>query len=101
MGRVNLSANGFFATPDVGFDVATRTGQPFNYWAYGVAVVEVELDCLTGDHQVLFTDIVHDVGRSINPAIDIGQVEGAFIQGMGLFCLEELVSTIREKNCNG
>lgn len=63
----------------------------FNYFTYGVAVSEVEIDCLTGDHQVLRVDIVMDLGESLNPAIDIGQVEGGFIQGYGLFVLEEMV----------
>lgn len=63
----------------------------FNYFTYGVACTEVEIDCLTGDHQVLSTDIVMDLGESLNPAIDIGQIEGAFMQGYGLFVLEEMV----------
>ncbi|KAF4528372.1 hypothetical protein B566_EDAN016934 [Ephemera danica] len=78
-------------TPDIGFDWKTRTGKPFNYFTYGVACSEVEIDCLTGDHKVLRTDIVMDLGESINPSIDIGQIEGGFIQGYGLFTLEEVV----------
>uniref|UniRef100_A0A8D0DGS0 Xanthine dehydrogenase n=1 Tax=Sander lucioperca TaxID=283035 RepID=A0A8D0DGS0_SANLU len=81
--RVNLSANGFY-----NFD--TNSGRAFNYFTYGVACSEVEIDCLTGAHKNLSTTIVMDVGHSLNPAIDIGQVEGAFMQGLGLFTLEEL-----------
>lgn len=89
--RISLSAMGFYATPGIGYDPATNSGHPFNYFTYGSAVSEVEIDCLTGDHQVIRTDIVMDVGSSINPAIDIGQIEGAFMQGYGLFTLEELI----------
>uniref|UniRef100_A0AAR2K4L4 Xanthine dehydrogenase/oxidase n=1 Tax=Pygocentrus nattereri TaxID=42514 RepID=A0AAR2K4L4_PYGNA len=88
--RVNLSANGFYRTPDLGYDFETNSGHPFNYFSYGVAVSEVEIDCLTGSHKNLHTSIVMDVGKSLNPALDIGQVEGAFMQGVGLFTLEEL-----------
>ncbi|MEW5297568.1 MAG: hypothetical protein WDW36_000770 [Sanguina aurantia] len=87
MERVDLCAHGFYKTPDVtGFG----GNRPFNYFCYGAAVSEVELDTLTGDFQILRTDIVMDVGNPINPAIDIGQVEGGFVQGMGWLCLEEL-----------
>ncbi|CAB3367423.1 Hypothetical predicted protein [Cloeon dipterum] len=89
--RVSLSATGYHATPDIGFDIKTKQGKAFNYFTYGVACSEVEIDCLTGDHQVIRTDIVMDLGESINPAIDIGQIEGAFVQGYGLFTMEELV----------
>uniref|UniRef100_A0A672MMD3 xanthine dehydrogenase n=1 Tax=Sinocyclocheilus grahami TaxID=75366 RepID=A0A672MMD3_SINGR len=88
--RVNLSANGFYKTPDLGYDFETNSGKPFNYFSYGVAVSEVEIDCLTGSHKNLHTSIVMDVGKSLNPALDIGQVEGGFMQGLGLFTLEEL-----------
>ncbi|KAI4895470.1 hypothetical protein NFI96_023969, partial [Prochilodus magdalenae] len=88
--RVNLSANGFYRTPDLGYSFETNSGRPFNYFSYGVAVSEVEIDCLTGSHKNLHTSIVMDVGKSLNPALDIGQVEGAFMQGVGLFTLEEL-----------
>ncbi|XP_076843941.1 xanthine dehydrogenase/oxidase isoform X2 [Brachyhypopomus gauderio] len=88
--RVNLSANGFYKTPDLGYNFETNSGHPFNYFSYGVAVSEVEIDCLTGSHKNLHTSIVMDVGKSLNPALDIGQVEGAFMQGVGLFTLEEL-----------
>ncbi|XP_049319724.1 xanthine dehydrogenase/oxidase isoform X5 [Astyanax mexicanus] len=88
--RVNLSANGFYRTPDLGYSFETNSGRPFNYFTYGVAASEVEIDCLTGSHKNLHTSIVMDVGKSLNPALDIGQVEGAFMQGVGLFTLEEL-----------
>nr|KAF6329459.1 xanthine dehydrogenase [Pipistrellus kuhlii] len=87
---VSLSATGFYKIPNVGYSFETNSGTPFNYFSYGVACSEVEIDCLTGDHKNLRTDIVMDVGCSLNPAIDIGQVEGAFVQGLGLFTLEEL-----------
>lgn len=89
--RVSLSATGFHATPDIGYNFKTNTGKPFNYFTYGVACTEVEIDCLSGDHQVIRSDIVMDLGSSINPAIDIGQIEGGFIQGYGLFTIEELI----------
>ncbi|XP_034827356.1 xanthine dehydrogenase [Maniola hyperantus] len=89
--RVSLSATGFHATPDIGFDFKINSGKAFNYFTYGVACTEVEIDCLSGDHQVIRSDIVMDLGDSINPAIDIGQIEGAFIQGYGLFTMEELI----------
>ncbi|KAK7072672.1 hypothetical protein SK128_010509, partial [Halocaridina rubra] len=74
----------------IDFDFAKGEGRPFDYFAYGAAVTEVEIDCLTGDYMVLHTDIVMDIGESLNPAIDIGQIEGGFMQGLGLFTLEEL-----------
>uniref|UniRef100_A0A8C9BM32 Xanthine dehydrogenase n=1 Tax=Phocoena sinus TaxID=42100 RepID=A0A8C9BM32_PHOSS len=77
-------------TPNLGYSFETNSGNAFHYFTYGVACSEVEIDCLTGDHKNLRTDIVMDVGSSLNPAIDIGQVEGAFVQGLGLFTLEEL-----------
>uniref|UniRef100_A0A8C2DYI3 xanthine dehydrogenase n=1 Tax=Cyprinus carpio TaxID=7962 RepID=A0A8C2DYI3_CYPCA len=84
----------YFLTPDLGYDFNTNSGRAFNYFSYGVAVSEVEIDCLTGSHKVmpnnLHTSIVMDVGKSLNPALDIGQVEGGFMQGLGLFTLEEL-----------
>jgi xanthine dehydrogenase/oxidase len=89
--RVSLSAMGFHATPGIGYNPATNTGHPFSYHTYGSAVSEIEIDCLTGDHQVIRTDIVMDLGSSLNPAIDIGQIEGGFMQGYGLFTLEELI----------
>lgn len=89
--RVSLSATGFYATPNVGWDPSIYSGKPFDYFTNGVGCSVVEIDCLTGDHQVLRTDIVMDVGSSLNPAIDIGQIEGAFMQGYGLFTLEEMI----------
>jgi len=89
--RINLSAQGFYKVPDVGYDFKTKSGPGFSYFSFGVACAEVEVDVLTGDHQILRADIVMDVGNSLNPAIDIGQIEGAFTQGMGLFTMEELV----------
>uniref|UniRef100_A0A673ZHS6 Xanthine dehydrogenase n=1 Tax=Salmo trutta TaxID=8032 RepID=A0A673ZHS6_SALTR len=77
-------------TPDLGYDFETNTGRPFNYFSYGVACSEVEIDCLTGSHKNMHTSIVIDVGNSLNPALDIGQVEGGFMQGVGLYTLEEL-----------
>ncbi len=87
--RVNLSANGFYKTPDIGYVWGTNTGQMFYYFTQGVTAAEVEIDTLTGDWTCLRADIKMDVGRSINPAIDYGQIEGAFIQGQGLFTTEE------------
>ncbi|XP_033323472.2 xanthine dehydrogenase rosy isoform X2 [Megalopta genalis] len=89
--RIGLSATGFYSTPNIGYSFETNSGDAFNYFTYGAACSEVEIDCLTGDHQVLQTDIVMDLGESLNPAIDIGQVEGGFVQGYGLFTLEEMV----------
>jgi xanthine dehydrogenase/oxidase len=87
--RVNLSANGFYKTPDIGYVWGPNTGQMFFYFTQGVAAAEVEIDTLTGDWTCRRADVKMDVGRSINPAIDYGQIEGAFVQGMGLFTLEE------------
>ncbi|XP_047507140.1 xanthine dehydrogenase [Pieris napi] len=89
--RVSLSATGFYATPELGYNFAKNEGKAFNYFTFGAACSEVEIDCLSGDHQVLRTDIVMDLGESINPAIDIGQIEGGFMQGYGLFTIEELI----------
>lgn len=91
MGRVSLSATGFYKTPKIHFDRTTAKGRPFFYFATGAAVSEVIIDTLTGEYKTLRTDILHDVGHSINPAIDIGQIEGAFVQGMGWLTTEELV----------
>jgi xanthine dehydrogenase large subunit len=88
--RVQMSAAGFYKTPEIHWDRDAGTGNPFYYFAYGAAVSEVSIDTLTGEYQVDQVDILHDVGRSLNPAIDIGQVEGAFIQGMGWLTTEEL-----------
>ena len=89
--RVQLWSDGFYATPGLSWDRATMTGKPFFYFAYGAAVSEVIVDTLTGEHKLLAVDVLHDVGTSLNPAIDIGQVEGAFIQGYGWLTMEELV----------
>lgn len=90
MERVDLSAHGFYATPNIGFDWTIGKGTPFNYFTYGAAFAEVEIDTLTGDFYTRTADIVMDLGFSINPAIDIGQIEGAFIQGLGWAAIEEL-----------
>jgi xanthine dehydrogenase large subunit len=89
--RVQLWSDGFYATPGLSWDGATMQGRPFYYFAYGAAVSEVIIDTLTGEWKLLCADILHDVGKSLNPAIDIGQIEGAFIQGMGWLTTEELV----------
>ncbi|MEG3148954.1 xanthine dehydrogenase molybdopterin binding subunit [Sphingomonas sp. ZT3P38] len=95
LGRVSLSATGFYATPHIAYDRKTHRGRPFLYFAYGAALSEVVIDTLTGEHKVLAVDILHDVGRSLNPAIDLGQVEGGFVQGMGWLTTEELVYDAR------
>jgi len=89
--RVNLSANGFYKTPDLTYDWETNSGRLFFYFTTGVAVSSVELDVLTGDHTILRSDIIMDIGQSINFAIDIGQIEGAFMQGVGWSTIEELL----------
>jgi xanthine dehydrogenase large subunit len=91
MQRVQLWSDGFYATPKIHWDKTSFTGRPFFYFAYGAACSEVAIDTLTGEMKVLRVDILHDVGRSINPAIDIGQIEGGFVQGMGWLTTEELV----------
>ncbi|MEO0607164.1 MAG: xanthine dehydrogenase molybdopterin binding subunit [Pseudomonadota bacterium] len=91
MARISLSATGFYRTPKIHYDRTLHRGRPFFYFAYGAAVSEVEIDTLTGENRVVRTDILHDVGRSLNPAIDLGQIEGGFIQGMGWLTTEELV----------
>jgi xanthine dehydrogenase large subunit len=88
--RVSLSSTGFYRTPLINYDRNTASGRPFFYFAYGCAVAEVLVDTLTGEYKVLRADLLHDVGRSINPAIDMGQIEGGFIQGMGWLTSEEL-----------
>jgi xanthine dehydrogenase large subunit len=90
MNRVQLSAAGFYMTPKIHWDRASGTGHPFYYFAYGAACSEVTIDTLTGEYQVERADVLEDVGRSLNPAIDIGQVEGGFVQGMGWLTTEEL-----------
>ena len=89
--RVQLWSDGFYKTPKIHYDRVTLTGRPFYYFSYGAACTEVAIDTLTGENLVLKVDILHDVGHSINPALDIGQIEGGFIQGMGWLTTEELV----------
>jgi xanthine dehydrogenase large subunit len=89
LARVGLSVAGFYKTPEIGYDFNTLTGRAFYYFCYGAALSEVEIDTLTGEWWLKAADIVHDVGRSINPAIDRGQIEGAYIQGMGWLTMEE------------
>ncbi|VUD52148.1 Putative xanthine dehydrogenase molybdenum-binding subunit XdhA [Thalassocella blandensis] len=91
MQRVSLSANGFYRTPKIGFDRSTGKGRPFYYFANGAACSEVIVDTMTGEYKITRVDILHDVGESINPAVDIGQIEGGFIQGMGWLTTEELL----------
>lgn len=90
MGRISLSATGFYRTPKIHYDPETSSGRPFLYFAYGAAVSEVEIDCLTGESRIIRTDILYDAGKSVNPAIDIGQIEGGFVQGAGWLTSEEL-----------
>ncbi|NVO06959.1 MAG: xanthine dehydrogenase molybdopterin binding subunit, partial [Rhodoferax sp.] len=89
--RIQLWSDGFYRTPKIHYDKTTLSGRPFYYFAYGAACTEVAIDTLTGESKVLKVDILHDVGRSINPAIDIGQIEGGFVQGMGWLTTEQLV----------
>ena len=89
--RDRLWSDGFYRTPKIHYDKTTLTGRPFYYFAYGASCTEVVIDTLTGESRVLKVDILHDVGRSINPAIDIGQIEGGFVQGMGWLTTEQLV----------
>lgn len=89
--RVQLWSDGFYATPGLSWDKDKMFGRPFYYFAYGAAVSEVIIDTLTGEWKLLRADILHDAGKSLNPAVDIGQIEGAFIQGMGWLTTEELV----------
>jgi xanthine dehydrogenase large subunit len=91
MGQVSLSSTGYYKTPKIFYDRSQARGRPFYYYAFGAACVEVIVDTLTGEYKMLRTDILHDVGASLNPAIDIGQVEGGYIQGAGWLTTEELV----------
>ena len=89
--RISLSSTGYYATPKITWDRVKGRGRPFLYFAYGAAVSEVVIDTLTGENRILRVDILHDTGTSLNPALDIGQVEGAFVQGAGWLTTEELV----------
>ena len=95
LARISLSSTGFYRTPDIHWDPVKAKGRPFFYFAYGAACAEVVLDVTTGEMKVTRGDILHDVGRSLNPAIDIGQIEGGFVQGMGWLTTEELVFDAR------
>ena len=90
LNRIELFSNGFYKTPKIYFDAIKQKGRPFYYYSYGACVSEVIVDCLTGEYKLLAVDILHDVGASLNPAIDMGQIVGGFIQGMGWLCSEEL-----------
>ncbi|OMH39798.1 xanthine dehydrogenase molybdopterin binding subunit [Motiliproteus sp. MSK22-1] len=89
--QISLSSTGFYRTPKIYYDRDQARGRPFYYFAYGAACSEVIIDTLTGEYKILRADILHDVGASLNPAIDIGQIEGAFVQGAGWLTSEELV----------
>ena len=91
LARVSLSSTGFYKTPDIEWDRITGRGSPFFYFAYGAAVTEVVIDTLTGENRILRADILHDAGASLNPALDIGQIEGGYVQGAGWLTTEELV----------
>jgi xanthine dehydrogenase large subunit len=90
LARVSLSSTGFYATPKISWDRPAATGRPFLYFAYGAAVTEAAVDTFTGETRLLRADILHDCGRSLNPAVDIGQIEGGYIQGVGWLVMEEL-----------
>ena len=91
MSRISLSATGFYKTPDLHWDRIRGQGRPFYYFAYGAAVTEVVIDTLTGENRILRADLLHDTGASLNPALDIGQIEGAYFQGAGWLTTEELI----------
>jgi len=90
LNRVSLSSSGFYATPKIHFDKKNFKGRPFLYFCYGAAVSEVMIDTLTGENKIIRTDILHDAGKAINPAIEIGQIEGGFVQGAGWLTMEEV-----------
>ncbi|MBB3997359.1 xanthine dehydrogenase molybdopterin binding subunit [Aureimonas pseudogalii] len=90
LARVSLSSTGFYATPGIAYDRESASGKPFYYFAYGAACAEVVVDTLTGENRLLRADILHDAGQSLNPALDLGQIEGGFVQGMGWLTTEEL-----------
>jgi len=89
--RVSLSATGFYKTPDIQWDRIKGQGRPFFYFAYGAAITEVVIDTLTGENRILRADVLHDAGQSLNPALDMGQIEGGYVQGAGWLTTEELV----------
>jgi xanthine dehydrogenase large subunit len=89
--RVPLFAHGYYRTPEIHFDPKTATGKPFHYFAYGAAVADVEIDGFTGEHRILRADLLQDVGNSVSPLIDLGQIEGGFLQGVGWLTVEELL----------
>jgi xanthine dehydrogenase large subunit len=91
MAQISLSSTGYYRTPNISYDRARGRGKPFHYFAYGAAVTEVEVSQLTGEHRVLRVDILHDVGASLVPTIDIGQIEGGFVQGLGWLTSEEVL----------
>ena len=91
LNRISLSATGYYRTPKIHYDAENYSGRPFYYFAYGAAVSEAVIDTLTGENKITRVDIIHDTGKSLNPAIDLGQIEGGFIQGMGWLTTEELV----------
>jgi len=95
--RVSMSSTGYYATPKITWNRNTASGRPFHYFAYGAACTEVTVDTLTGEMRVVRVDLLHDVGHSLNPAIDIGQIEGGFVQGMGWLTSEELVFDTRAR----
>ncbi len=91
LNRISLSATGYYATPEINWDRIAGKGRPFFYFAYGAAATEVAVDTLTGEYRILRADILHDTGQSLNPAVDIGQIEGGYVQGAGWLTTEELV----------
>jgi xanthine dehydrogenase large subunit len=99
--RVGLSVTGFYMTPDIKYDFMTLQGKAFYYFCYGAAVTEVEIDTRTGEWWLQKVDIVHDAGKSINPAIDLGQIEGAYVQGMGWLTMEECIWDMKAKTIDG
>ena len=90
LNRVSLSSSGFYTTPKIYFDKKTFKGRPFLYFCYGAAVSEVVIDTLTGENKIIRADILHDAGKAINPAIELGQIEGGFVQGAGWLTMEEV-----------
>lgn len=93
LARISLSSTGYYRTPKINYDAAAFSGRPFFYFAYGAAVTEVTVDTLTGEYRIDRVDLLHDVGKSLNPALDLGQIEGAYVQGVGWLTTEELVWT--------